>query len=111
MIGFFTDFIGRILLYVISYIIMLGLILALAGISQVCAVIYLIAGVLFGWRFINFITPNMFIWMPLKGWLIYYIVKLFVAAFIGMLIVPYHLAKYVVALFDGVAEITMDENG
>lgn len=86
---------GKLLLYLILYLIAVGLV-ALAIEIPFTAPIVLLFAVIFGWRFINFLTPAMFVWMPLAGWLIYFTVKFFVAALLGLLIVPYKLARTII---------------
>ena len=89
---------GRTLTYVICYVLCFGVIAAGVGIANAvdtpiigAILACVIAG--FGWRFINFITPTMFIWLPLAGWVIYFIIKFIVSFTLGIFITPYHMAK------------------
>lgn len=52
-----------------------------------------IAGIPVGWKALNKITPNMFIWLPLAGWVIYYVVKFVLALLIGIIAVPVKTIK------------------
>lgn len=83
---------GRLAIYAILYIIALGIV-AIAINIPVTAPIVLIFAVIYGWRFIDFLTPAMFVWMPLMGWVIYFIIKFFIAGILGVFIIPYQLAK------------------
>lgn len=40
-------------------------------------------GVRYGWRALSFITPRVFIIMPIIGWVIYFLIKLVVSLFIA----------------------------
>lgn len=56
---------------------------------------YGLVGAYFGWKALNKITPKIFIWMPIVGWVIYYIVKFFLSVFVGYFITPYQIGKMV----------------
>lgn len=77
---------GRLMAYTIMYLLALGLV-------WLCTQIEFLAAIIYGWRFINFITPAMFVWMPIAGWIIYFVIKLFVSAFLGLFIIPYQITK------------------
>lgn len=55
----------------------------------------LLAGIPYGWSFLNKITPAMFVWMPLIGWVIYFVVKLLVAYFVGLIALPIKLFQWI----------------
>ncbi len=57
----------------------------LALLALVCAVA--------GWRVINMIQPSMFIWMPLVGWIIYFVIKFIIAYFVGLFVAPYTIGS------------------
>lgn len=40
-------------------------------------------GIRYAWRFLSFITPNIFIIMPIIGWVIYFVIKLVISLFIA----------------------------
>ena len=54
---------------------------------------FFVACVPYGWRVLNMITPSFFVWMPWIGWLIYFIVKVAVAAFVGVFAMAYIWVK------------------
>lgn len=41
------------------------------------------AGIPFGWSALNRLTSNLFLFLPLVGWLIYFVIKFILAYFIG----------------------------
>lgn len=79
----------KIIIIVALYILEFGLIFLsngnLALLALVCAII--------GWRAITMIQPSMFIWMPLVGWIIYFIIKFIIAYFVGLFIAPYTIGN------------------
>lgn len=87
----------RFLTFVLAYVVMFGVVaLAISlgsSIGGPLAIIVVLALAIPGWKFIDFITPDLFVWMPLAGWIIYFIVKFIISAFLGIFIVPYHAAK------------------
>lgn len=49
------------------------------------------AGVPWGWGALNRITPNIFLFLPLVGWLIYFFSKLVLSMMIGIFITPFKI--------------------
>lgn len=47
----------------------------------------------FGWRALTSITPKMFVWLPLVGWLIYFFIKLCISIIIGWVAAPIQISK------------------
>ena len=47
-------------------------------------------------RIYQFYYTSIFLWLPLGGWLIYVSVKFIVSGVLGLFIVPYHVAKFVI---------------
>jgi len=54
---------------------------------------FFIACVPYGWKILNMITPNVFLWMPFIGWVIYFVVKVTLAAVIGIFVMAYTWIK------------------
>lgn len=57
------------------------------GTALVCA------GIPFGWRFLNKITPDIFLFLPVVGWLIYFGCKVALSMIIGIFVAPYVIWK------------------
>lgn len=57
-----------------------------------------IAGIPWGWSFLNKITPNVFLIMPVVGWLVYFGIKFTLALFIGIFIMPFKIYQIVKGL-------------
>jgi len=52
---------------------------------------YIFAGVPWGWQFLNKITPTMFLFLPLIGWVIYFLIKTILSFMIGFIALPIKL--------------------
>lgn len=52
---------------------------------------YFFAGVPWGWSALNKITPNIFLFMPLIGWVIYFVIKFVLSLMIGMFVTPFKI--------------------
>lgn len=55
----------------------------------------LLAGIPYGWCFLNKITPAMFVWMSWIGWAVYFLVKLIIAYFVGLIALPIKLFQWI----------------
>lgn len=53
---------------------------------------FVMAGIPFGWRYLNKITSKMFLFLPVIGWVIYLYLKLILSVFAGI----YALPKYII---------------
>ena len=61
--------------------------------SSVLEIALLSAGVPFGWRFLNKITPDIFLSLPMVGWFIYFGCKWFLSVCVGVFVAPYVIWK------------------
>lgn len=43
----------------------------------------MLGGVRYGWKILTFITPNIFLIMPIIGWVIYFLIKLIISLVIA----------------------------
>ena len=59
---------------------------------------YIIASIPWGWSFLSRITPNMFLFMPLIGWVIYLIFKLTLSALVGVFVTPFKVYETIMGL-------------
>lgn len=79
----------KMIIIVALYIIEFGLIFLsngnLALLALLCAII--------GWKAITMIQPSMFIWMPLVGWIIYFVIKFIIAYFVGLFVAPFTIGN------------------
>ncbi|MBE7012009.1 MAG: hypothetical protein E7415_04985 [Ruminococcaceae bacterium] len=49
----------------------------------------------FGWKSLNAVTPQVFLFLPLVGWVIYFIIKFVIAFFIGWVALPIKIYKWI----------------
>ena len=47
-----------------------------------------------GWQWLNKIQPNMFLFLPVVGWLIYFFVKFIIAIFVGVVALPVNIYRF-----------------
>lgn len=46
-----------------------------------------------GWRYLNKITPQVFLFLPYIGWVIYFLIKSLLSLFIGFFVFPFKIYK------------------
>lgn len=63
------------------------------AIWQCLLITYIFGSIPAGWNLLNRITPKVFLILPIFGWVIYFMIKFFLAYMIGWLIMPYRLYK------------------
>lgn len=56
---------------------------------------FLLAGIPYGWAWLNKITPKIFLWLPIVGWVIYFFVKLILSYIVGMVALPVKLYQWI----------------
>lgn len=94
--GFLLSTGGRITMIALFYLIIWGVLVALTNTnSPIIGVIYGVLFAFFGWRALNKITPDVFLWMSFMGWIIYFVVKLFLSVVIGLFVAPFQIAKMI----------------
>lgn len=87
---------GRIVVTLITAGLVYGLIVFAAAIEFIPLVFIVFAVcTYFGWKALNFITPNIFLVMPLVGWLFYFFIKGIVSFFIGCIVAPFQIGAMV----------------
>lgn len=59
---------------------------------------YISAGLIAGWQTLNRITPRMFLFLPLIGWLIYFAIKLFLSFWVGLVMLPIITIRNIIRL-------------
>lgn len=50
--------------------------------------IYIFSGIVPGWQTLTRITPAVFLFLPIIGWVLYFIVKLILSIFVGLVMLP-----------------------
>lgn len=92
--NFLTSKTGYYGMIALLYLIIWGIMVALTSCdATVMAFIYIAIYSYFGWGALNKITPNIFLFTPIIGWVIYFVVKFVLAIIIGMFVAPFQIAK------------------
>ena len=55
----------------------------------------LLAGIPYGWSALSRLSPDIFLWMPLIGWVIYFAIKLFISYLIGLFVLPVKMYRWI----------------
>lgn len=88
-----SEFIKFVVISAILFIIALSGSTSEEGFLEALLRSYFIAAIPWGWKTLGRITPDVFLIMPLMGWLIYLMIKLGFAAVIGAFVLPYQVYK------------------
>ncbi len=93
---FLGSTLGRVVVTVVSALIIWGLFVICADSDSTAAavVIFLICAV-FGWRALNKITPDTFLFLSITGWIVYFVIKGILAFIIGFFIAPFRIGKMI----------------
>ena len=88
---------GNLLITVSLYVPILGLLLAFLTVfdAPIIAVIMAICFSYFGWQALSRITPDIFLIMPIGGWIAYFIIKACLSFFLGTFLAPLVIGKKV----------------
>lgn len=86
---------GKAAMIVVLYIVILLLFTFLIGVIKSDAVVAIAAicfGI-FGWRALNRITPDMFLFLSITGWIVYFCIKGALSIAIGVFVTPFLIAR------------------
>jgi len=59
---------------------------------------YIFAGVPWGWKIVTFIQPQMFLFLSIFGWVMYFFIKFAISSFVGLVVLPIGLIKLIITL-------------
>lgn len=90
---FFGSNKGRVVMTVVFAAVIWGLCYLLWTCDSMLSAIVILPCAIAGWRVLNGITPAMFIWMPIFGWIVYFFIKFILSALIGVFVVPFRLGR------------------
>lgn len=91
---FLVSPLGRFTIIVLGYLVILGLMILgiYTGLTPIMLIIYIVSAI-YGWRALNKITPDIFLWMSIGGWAIYFLIKGILSLIIGVFIAPFQISK------------------
>lgn len=99
--GFICSTMGKVIMIALFYLLFFGIFGALAGILDEVAFIAFIYFALFsyfGWKALNRIQPNVFLIMPIGGWVLYFFIKGILSIFVGIFVAPFVIANKIAVL-------------
>lgn len=59
---------------------------------------YVFSGIVPGWKTLTRITPNIFLFLPIIGWVLYLIIKLALSLIVGLLMLPIRTVRNIARL-------------
>ncbi|MDD4108769.1 MAG: hypothetical protein PHH93_08630 [Prolixibacteraceae bacterium] len=59
---------------------------------------YVFSGIIPGWKTLTRITPNIFLFLPIIGWVLFFIVKLALSLVVGLVMLPIRTVRNVARL-------------
>ena len=85
---------GKIAMVVLFYAIIFPTMLCVSNLlSETVALILGIVFGVFGWKALGRIQPDIFLIMPIGGWLLYFVIKGVLSVIIGVFVAPFVLAN------------------
>ena len=91
---FFASNAGRYVITAVCVALIFGILFAaLESSSTVVLGVTLLACAYFGWRALNRITPQIFLFMSISGWVIYFLIKGLLSIFVGAFVAPFQIGK------------------
>ena len=90
---FLCSGIGKAVMIVALYGIILGIFLLLIFNVETLSILYILLFCYFGWRALDRIQPEMFLIMPVGHWVIYFLVKGILSLLVGMFVTPFVIAN------------------
>lgn len=98
---FFSTTQGKFVIYLITYLVYLAIILIIGAVcgnsdSPLLSVIFFVLWGICGWKFLTKIQPSMFLFMPIGGWIAYFVIKGLLALLIGLFVAPAYIAKLII---------------
>ena len=107
--AFFCSGVGKLVMVSVFYLLFLGVFLLIANfMNTFFAVVYVAIFLYYGWKALNSIQPDMFLIMPIGGWVLYYLIKGIIALIIGMFVAPLAIANKIA---DYIQADIADNNG
>nr|WP_321355578.1 hypothetical protein [uncultured Draconibacterium sp.] len=61
--------------------------------------LYMGLGLVSGWKALGRVTPQIFLFLPILGWVIYFLIKVVLAMFVGLIAFPVRIIRNLGILF------------
>lgn len=95
---FLCSGLGKAGMIIVFYAVIFLLVLLFAQIfegggGEYAALVLMLIFAVFGWKALNKIQPNIFLFMPVVGWVIYFCIKGVLSVLVGIFVAPFVIAK------------------
>lgn len=60
---------------------------------------YMGLGLVAGWKTLTRVTPQVFLFLPILGWVLYFLIKAVLSMFVGLVAFPVRMIKNMALLF------------
>lgn len=87
---------GKFIMIALFYLLFFGIFLLMSDLMDrmpVIAFVYFGLFCYFGWNALNGIQPDIFLVMPIGGWVLYFVIKIVFSLFIGIFVAPFVISK------------------
>ncbi len=102
--NFLLSPVGKYAIIAALYFVVMGLmylfLVVFENLSFVAVIVAIFCGY-FGWQALNKITPNIFLIMPVGGWIAYYVIKGMLSFFLGVFVAPFVISKKIAEFVQG----------
>lgn len=93
--GILGDIIKSVILFAIGFVV--NIFVSGFNVGYCIGLGYSFAAFPYGWRALNKITPDIFLFMPLVGWVIYFIIKTVLSLVVGWFAMPIQIIRLIFA--------------
>ena len=93
--GILGDIIKSVILFAIGFVV--NIFVSGFNVGYCIGLGYSFAAFPYGWRALNKITPDIFLFMPLVGWVIYFIIKTVLSLVVGWVAMPVQIIRLIFA--------------
>lgn len=109
--AFLCSGLGKLCTMLVLYVIIFSLLLGIVWLDlpSFLLFVYVALYVFFGWKALNKITPDIFLIMPIGGWIIYYVIKFILSVIVGVFVAPYVIAEKISSAIQRTAEDLKDD--
>lgn len=95
---FLCSGIGKAGMIIVFYAVIFLLVLLIGQIfegggGEYVALVLMLVFAVFGWKALNKIQPDIFLFMPIVGWIIFFVIKGVLSVLIGIFVAPFVIAK------------------
>ncbi len=95
--GFLLSGAGKAVMIAVFYILIFGIIMLFVQTdSAYLALIFMVIFAYFGWKSLDKIQPDIFLILPIIGWIIFFVIKFVLSLVIGIFVAPFQISNKIV---------------